>query len=752
MPVLREERILGVITLVHHTPGYFTGEHLDLLRSVAAQSAVALESAQLYSLTRRQKELIERRAEELQRINEISQYMAELMRPEQLLRLVAHMVHHTFGYPQVSILVREGDELVVQASAGSLVPQAPRPLRMPAASGINGWVLRHNRPLRIDDVRHDERFFDPEPGLVQVRAELAVPIILHHEVLGTLDVQSVEAAAFGPNDEALLATIGTQLGVALGNARMLANEERRIRQLGQVNRLSLAITARLDAAQNLQVAADAVARIFEVRHAGVLVLDSALPLGKQGDGGPLIALHGPPGDADADLARLIRSYSQASKLLQELQEPLIVSDLQTDEQLASLHRFFSARGICTLVLVPLIARSRVIGLLAIDASSGDDRFGSADLELARNVASLIAQVIENARLYRVVEDERSRLTAVLRGAADPILLIGPHNELLLANRAAQERLGIDLATGAGKPLPALLKEGELLALLANNMDEGDIQIFASGAAEVTLPSGTTYSVSIAPVPSADGEAPGRVAVLQDITAIKLLERQEQERLRTVFRRYVSPDVAERLLSAGQEFGQPTERTVVVLFADIRGFTALTERVGPRVLVEHILNRYFTAMTEVLLDHEGTIDKFMGDGVIGVFGSPISRPDDPLRALTASVQMQRAFANLRADWQQELGLDVGIGIGLSYGQAVVGNIGSEQRVDYTLIGDVVNTASRLSNLAKPGQVIVSHHLINALPPEWRAPWHLRPLGDVQLKGKQDPHAIFEIRYEPRQEEE
>src|SRR5690606_2748190 len=111
MPVMREGRALGVITLVHHLPNYFADEHIDLLHSVAAQSAVALESAQLYSLTHHQKKLIERRAEELQRVNEMSQHLTELMRPEQLMRLVVHMVQHVFGYAQVTIMLNEGSQL-----------------------------------------------------------------------------------------------------------------------------------------------------------------------------------------------------------------------------------------------------------------------------------------------------------------------------------------------------------------------------------------------------------------------------------------------------------------------------------------------------------------------------------------------------------------------------------------------------------------------------------------------------------------
>jgi len=234
-------------------------------------------------------------------------------------------------------------------------------------------------------------------------------------------------------------------------------------------------------------------------------------------------------------------------------------------------------------------------------------------------------------------------------------------------------------------------------------------------------------------------------VLQDITAIKELEQREQERLRDVLRRYVSPTVVEQVLAGGGEFGAPTECDVVVLFADLRGYTALTEGIAPGVLVEQVLNRYFTAMIDVLYRYAGTIDKFLGDGILGVFGTPIAHADDVQRSLAAAVDLQRAFAELRRSWQADLGLDIGMGVGMGYGSAVVGNIGSTQRLDYTLVGDVVNTASRLGSLARAGQILVSHRLIDALPPDWQMPWPLRAMDRVLLKGKQEPHLIYEIEY-------
>ncbi|NTW97560.1 MAG: GAF domain-containing protein, partial [Oscillochloris sp.] len=578
MPVLREHNLLGVITLVHHTPGFFSDEHVDLLSSVAAQSAVALESAQLFRVAQRQKELLARRAEELRKINEINAFLSELMQPDQATRLLVYMIQQHFGYPLVSLLMREGDDLVLQAAAGSLGADPHPILRLRADRGLNGWALQQRQIVRVDDVLQDKRFEPLLPDDALVRSELVVPIILRREVLGTLDVRSPEVCAFGPSDEAVLSAILSQFSVALGNARLLENEQQRIQQLSQVNRLSVAITAQLDAPQNLQLAAEAVAKIFGVPQAGLLLFGDA-----DQHSNTLVALYGDASPYDGELTRLIFAFPDAQQLVAGLRVPRLLRGLVARPELALARRFLEARTIHDVLAVPLLAGQRTLGVLFIDATGREGGFDRADLELATTVASLIVQVIENARLYRVVADERSTVNAVLRGAADPILLIGPDRELLLANRAAEERLRISIDADRGKTLDALADHAtdtplaRLLPLLSSDRPPGD-------AFEICMSDDLVYSVSLSPVQSADDQPLGQVAVLRDISAAKRLERQERERVRSVFRRYVSPQVAEQLLSAGGDFGDPTERDVVVLFADLRGFTALTERTDPQVLI------------------------------------------------------------------------------------------------------------------------------------------------------------------------
>ncbi|HWQ13780.1 MAG TPA: GAF domain-containing protein [Roseiflexaceae bacterium] len=733
VPIIREDRALGAITLVHHTPGYFTEEHLELLNSVAAQSAITLENAELFQLTQRQKDLLERRAEELARINQMSRYLAELMSPDQLVRLVAHLIHHTFGYPQVALLLREEPGLVVRAVAGGQSAEALLGQIVTPGEGAAGQAVVRQAPVLVADTRAEPRSA-PLGGDEAVRSELAVPIATAREVFGVLHVMSAAEGAFGEGDVRLLSTLASQLGVALDNARLFDTEQRRVRQLDRVNNLSLAITAKLDPHENLRIAADAIATIFEVQHCGIVLAGA----------GPAVAARSARPVAPGEPLRFALPLQQIAQLV-ELHGPQLIPLVSADERLAPVARHLAAAGIEALALAPLMLGERRAGMVVVDATGKADQFLQGELTLLETVASLIAQVMENARLYREVENERSTLGAVLRGAADPILLIDPHDQLLLANRAAEERLGL---AAAGRPLAALLHQEELLrALWAGSNGLAAQQPPATS--EVTLAGGETYSISVAPVRSADNALIGRVAVLQDITAIKELERREQERLRSVFRRYVSPQVVEEVLAGGGDFGEPVEREVVVLIADLRGYTALTEGMPPRVLVEQVLNRYFTAMTEVLYRHGGTIDKFLGDGIIGVFGVPIPREDDVQRSLMAAVDLQRAFADLRRTWRAELGLDIGMGVGMGYGRAVVGNIGSAQRLDYTVIGDVVNTASRLNGLAQPDQILLSYHLVDALPPGWRAPWGLRPIGPVALKGKHEPHMVYEIEYKSAQ---
>jgi PAS domain S-box-containing protein len=195
-----------------------------------------------------------------------------------------------------------------------------------------------------------------------------------------------------------------------------------------------------------------------------------------------------------------------------------------------------------------------------------------------------------------------------------------------------------------------------------------------------------------------GEHKGVIVIIDDISTTELL--------RETFSRYLSPQVLEQVLvNKNRPALEGACRDLTVLFADIRNFTRFSEVHQPEDVVE-VLNQYLDIMVEILFVHQGTLDKFLGDGLLAFFGAPLSQPDHPRRAVLAALDIQRAIHafNRRQHRRGVMTLDVGIGI--NSGEAIVGNIGSEKRMEYTVIGDMVNVAQRLQARAQGGEVLIS----------------------------------------------
>ncbi|HTB11285.1 MAG TPA: adenylate/guanylate cyclase domain-containing protein [Bryobacteraceae bacterium] len=219
-----------------------------------------------------------------------------------------------------------------------------------------------------------------------------------------------------------------------------------------------------------------------------------------------------------------------------------------------------------------------------------------------------------------------------------------------------------------------------------------------------------------------------LALASAVTRGELLKREVEQ---AAMRLYLSPQVADLITSkgGGVELGGVLQ-PVTVLFADIRNFTKLSEHLDAREVV-NLLNEFFTAMTEVILESGGTLDKYIGDCVMALFGAPVPAAGDTQRAVEAAIAMQREAARLDTQIQ--------IGVGIHSGLAVVGNIGSAQRMQYTAIGDTVNVAARLVHLAAPGQIIVSEDVRSS------AAGFFEPLGEVELKGRQQKMHIYSLQW-------
>lgn len=217
----------------------------------------------------------------------------------------------------------------------------------------------------------------------------------------------------------------------------------------------------------------------------------------------------------------------------------------------------------------------------------------------------------------------------------------------------------------------------------------------------------------------------------------MTEEKDKKRIRNMFGTYVSPKVVDQILDNPPELGG-VDKEITVFFSDIRGFTTISESMTPQELVK-ILNRYLTAMTDIILKYEGTLDKYEGDAIMSFWGAPVEQTDHALRACKASVEQIKALDEVNATLPSDQQLD--IGIGLNSGKMTVGNMGSYQRMDYTLIGDNVNLGARLEGTNKEYQtrIIMSEYTYGLVSDYVIA----RELDNIRVKGKHKPVLIYEL---------
>jgi len=214
--------------------------------------------------------------------------------------------------------------------------------------------------------------------------------------------------------------------------------------------------------------------------------------------------------------------------------------------------------------------------------------------------------------------------------------------------------------------------------------------------------------------------------------------REEANMRSRLERFHSPQVIEMILHGGQQedLMEPKDLTATIIFTDIVGFTTLSEKLPPRE-VNMILNQYFSRMTDIIFKYDGTLDKYIGDGLLAVFGAPMEKENDAERAIRAALDMKRDVAAMREEL--EAGPPLNIRIGINTGRVVAGNMGSPKRLDYTVIGDPVNTASRLESIAQPNQILIGEETYLLVKDRFT----INKVGARKVKGKTAEITVYEV---------
>jgi len=419
-------------------------------------------------------------------------------------------------------------------------------------------------------------------------------------------------------------------------------------------------------------------------------------------------------------------------------EPVVTTNAQED------HRFQGQESIVafnlrSILCVPLKVKGEIIGVIYADNRIRTGIFAESERDLLVAFANQAAVAIENARLFSSLKQTLAEVTglknlmdSVFFSIASGVITADIQNHITLCNRAAELILGhksMDIiGHGLDEVLASVSQEIQPRLAEVRKTDKPIVDLEISHH----LPERgvVDWRLNLSLLKDAQQFTQGIAIVLDDLTERKKLEAQ-----RRLFERMVSPAVINQLdPNSLQLGGKRTE--ITVLFADIRGFTSYSEKQSPEDLVS-VLNAHLAAAAEAVLAEEGTIDKFLGDAVMAWFNAPIPQKDHTLRAVRAALALRDRIRELHKKLPAAAQLDFGVGI--HFGVAILGLIGTEKRLEYTAISDAVNTTKRIQENSAKNQILISREAYDRVQKEVDA----RPYAPLTVKGKTQPIEVYEV---------
>ncbi len=410
-----------------------------------------------------------------------------------------------------------------------------------------------------------------------------------------------------------------------------------------------------------------------------------------------------------------------------------------EDQRFSGQQSIIAFNLRSILCVPLMVKTELIGVIYTDNRIRTGIFSESDRDLLIAFANQAAVAIENARLFSSLKRTLAEVTElknlmddVFASIVSGVITADVQDQITLCNRAAASILGQASAEVVGRKINEVVPTfaNELLPHL-ESVRKSDQPIIGLELSQTLAQGGNVdWRLNLSPLKDAGKKTQGVAIVLDDLTERKKLEAQ-----RGLLQRMVSPAVLDQLDPNTLQVGGK-QVFITVLFADVRGFTSYSEKHSPEELVS-VLNLYLAAAAEAVLAHEGTVDKFLGDAVMAWYNAPVLQPDHTLRAVKSALGIRDSIAKLHQELPAEAHLDFGVGI--HYGEAVLGWIGTEKRLEFTSLGDSVNTTKRIQENSAKNQILISKEAYERVKDEVQA----RPFAPLTVKGKTQPLAVFEV---------
>jgi adenylate cyclase len=598
-------------------------------------------------------------------------------------------------------------------------------VRFPASLGIAGSVFTSGEGEIIPDAYADARFnreLDTKTGY-RTRNILCVPIRnKKREVIGVTQALNKKESNFDVEDQRLLEALSLQAAAALENARMFEKVERAQREETVFLDVVSLIASEIHLDPLLEKILAAATHLLDADRGALFLYDHASnELYSRVTGGGASEIRFP---AIAGIAG--ECFTKGA--------PVSIDDAYHDPRFnPEVDRGTGYRTRNILCMPVTTKGGHKVGVMEILNKKGGP-FTAGD---RRRLAALCAQAavsIENAQLFEDVNNAHGYNESILRSMSSGVLTLDAGNLVSKVNDSALRILRRSDAELVGRTAHEIF--GDRNAWVTQSLEK----VRGTGKNDVTVDTdllvdgheAVSINLTTVPLRNMRDEPIGSMLIMEDVT--------REKRLRNTMSRYMSKAVMDKLLEKGDAVLGGTGREVSVLFSDIRGFTALTERLGAKQTVA-LLNEYFTDMVDVVFAHSGILDKYIGDMIMAVFGSVLTSDEDADNAVTVGSRMMVALRELNMR-RLAAGHDpIRIGVGISTGHVVAGNIGSPKRLEFTVIGDRVNLAERLQNANKyyGTSVLICDRTAARL----RRAVKLRELDLIRVRGMRTPIPIYEV---------
>ncbi len=654
---------------------------------------------------------------------EVSRKMTEFDTLDGVLNALVEMTTSQLNAERGSLFLNDPNtnELYSRVAQGSI----QREIRLLNNRGIAGHVFSSGEPLIIHDAYSDPRFdrsIDEQTGFVTHNI-LCVPIkTVKGEVIGVAQTLNKLRGKFTARDLHLLVAMTSQGSLALQSAQFIEHMKAAHKKEIEFIDIVSEVTADIKLGSLLQRVMGEATRMLNAERSTLFLNDEKTNQlwSEVGQGLESMQIRLPN---HLGIAGAVFTSGKSINI------PYAYADLRFNPEFDKKTGFFTRSILC----VPIVNKhGKTIGVTQVLNRRGGPFTGDDESRL-RAFTAQISIALENAKLFADVQAMKNYNEAMLESMSNGLITLDENERIATCNAAGLRILKARAEGVLHKPVKEFFADANAWVLEKLKLvdESGEQQTSMDAPLQVA---GETLSVNLTvqPLLNIDQKRIGSMFVIEDISS--------EKRIKSTMSRYMDPGIADRLVAAGAEVLGGKDVECTVLFSDIRGFTTLTEQLGAQGTVA-LLNEYFTLMVECIQREEGMLDKFIGDAIMAAFGIPEGHADDADRAMRAAIAMIRTLGEWNKQRQEHGLLPVNIGIGMNTDSVVSGNIGSKKRMDFTIIGDGVNLASRLESACKQygTHILVSESTYKRL----RGTYQARELDLVVVKGKTQPVAIYEI---------